>query len=133
MNEDERGLDHLMEQNETDLPFLSAYGGMGHAASHAPEAILEALVRYLSIGGCDVVQRGTEASFGFGSACLADEGCQVTIEGNALPLVPSDLMEDGFTNASLSSNRARVSVVFTRWGEGQRRFVERLVEHAHHS
>ena len=35
MDEDEmaRGLDHLMEQNETDLPFLASYGadmdGMG--------------------------------------------------------------------------------------------------------
>ena len=28
MDEDEmaRGLDHLMEQNETDLPFLASYG-----------------------------------------------------------------------------------------------------------
>ena len=28
MGKDTRGLDHLMEQNETELDFLSAYGGV---------------------------------------------------------------------------------------------------------
>ena len=31
-------LDHLMEQNETDLPFLSAYGG-----GEEPQAILKSI------------------------------------------------------------------------------------------
>ena len=40
MDEDEmaRGLDHLMEQNKTDLPFLASYGaemdGMGLSLIH---------------------------------------------------------------------------------------------------
>ena len=28
MPDDRRGLDHLMEQNETELGFLAAYGGV---------------------------------------------------------------------------------------------------------
>ena len=132
MSEDERGLDHLMEQNETDLPFLSAYGGLSQASSHTSEAILEALVRYLRAGGCHVDEQNEGVSFGFGSASSNEGGCQVSVEGDVLPLVPSDVIANGFANGFLSEDRRRVSVMLTDWGADQRRFIERLVEHALH-
>lgn len=60
MGEDRRGLDHLMEQNETELGFLSAYGGVDDASSSDGEAILAALKRFLTAGGvaCQEVERG---------------------------------------------------------------------------
>ena len=34
MGSEGRGLDHLMEQNDTELAFLSAYGGVDDAVSY---------------------------------------------------------------------------------------------------
>ena len=130
MSEDERGLDHLMEQNETELPFLSAYGGTEGTSSAIPTSILEALVRYLKAGGGDVVQHEGTVEFGFGQASITQQGCLVVVEGEALPLVASDMMAEGFVNGTLAKDRSQVSVVLTDWGAEQRRFIERLVENA---
>ena len=45
MSTDGRGLDHLMEQNDTELDFLSAYGGVGDAEQADGAALLSALHR----------------------------------------------------------------------------------------
>jgi len=129
MGEDRRGLDHLMEQNETELGFLSAYGGVDDASSSDGEAILAALKRFLTAGGvaCQEVERGLH--FAFGSASVEDNGCRFHAKGSWLPLVESDLRSTGFVAHDLATDRSSVSVCFTQWTVDQRRFVERLVEH----
>ncbi len=127
--EDGRGLDHLMEQNEAELSFLSAYGGVDSAKGEDGQAILEALMRFMRAGGltCDLVEN--EVHFDFGTARAEPDGCTVTCKGTHLPLVSSDLHCPGFHNGKLSKKRDKVSVRFTSWTQEHRRFLERLVEH----
>ena len=53
MGKDGRGLDHLMEQNETELDFLSAYGGVDDGQKGDGHALLSALQRFLRAGGLE--------------------------------------------------------------------------------
>ena len=110
MNEDARGLDHLMEQNETELDFLSAYGGVDDGAKGDGHALLAALQRFLRAGGLEATLVGSTLEFSWGSA-------------------QADLMVAGFSDGHLSDERGQVSVLLTAWSIEQRRFVERLVEH----
>ena len=48
MSTDGRGLDHLMEQNDTELDFLSAYGGVDDGQQSDGAALLAALQRFES-------------------------------------------------------------------------------------
>ena len=69
MSTDGRGLDHLMEQNDTELDFLSAYGGVGDAEQADGAALLSALHRFLRAGGmkCDTgVNHDLRCRFGDG-------------------------------------------------------------------
>ena len=129
MGEDRRGLDHLMEQNETELGFLSAYGGVDDGSSSDGEAILAALKRFLVAGGVDVQEVSNGVTFAFGSAAVDPQGCRFEAKGTALPLVESDVRGNAFLAHALASDRSTVSVCFTQWTMDQRRFVERLVEH----
>ena len=45
-----RDFDHLIEQNSTELTFLSAYGGLASEATDSA-AIFLAIKRFLSAGG----------------------------------------------------------------------------------
>lgn len=101
-----RNLDDLIEQNETDLGFLSAYGG-----GETPEAILEH------------IQNISNEHF---ELKITAEGVMVKMVAKNLPLVASDLQRRGFLNAKL--NKKRVEVTICDWGADQRRFIERLVE-----
>ncbi len=101
-------LDHLMEQNETDLPFLSAYGG-----GEEPQVILQS-IKEISGDHFDLE--------------LCDEGVIVNFTSNHLPLVNSDIKSRGFSNGTLSKNRSKLSVTINQWGPEQRRLIERLVE-----
>ncbi len=129
MTDDRRGLDHLMEQNETELGFLSAYGGADDGANSDGEAVLSALKRFLTAGGvrCETVD--SKLRFPFGSASATEDGCVFTAKGVHLPLVQSDLHASGFLRPELANDRSTVTVVLTMWTMDQRRFVERLVEH----
>ena len=53
MTSDGRGLDHLMEQNDTELDFLAAYGGVDDGQKSDGAALLSALHRYLKAGGLE--------------------------------------------------------------------------------
>ena len=132
MSSDGRGLDHLMEQNDTELDFLAAYGGVddGHKSDGA--ALLSALHRYLKAGGLRGDLDGSRLDFDGGHAVAEANGCRFTLTGTHLPLVASDLTGLGFTEGSLDKARTSVSVLFTAWTADQRRFVERLVEHRLH-
>tara|TARA_B100000700_G_scaffold7411_1_gene7917 strand:- start:3322 stop:3651 length:330 start_codon:yes stop_codon:yes gene_type:complete len=101
-----RDLDHLIEQNETDLGFLSAYGG-GESSEELHRLIQEAICDDMKI---EVVELGI--SF------------VLTLPN--LPLVASDIERRGFLNGKLDENG--VEVIITDFGPEQRRFIERLVE-----
>lgn len=131
MSEDhpkQRDLDHLMEQNSTELGFLSAYGGTSMEGDGAP--LLAALTRFLKAGQVAVEEASkSEITFGFGSATVVETGCKVVFEGENLPLVPSDIQQVGFAHGTLAKNRKHCEVVLIEWGFEQRRFIERLTEH----
>ena len=101
-----RGLDHLIEQNETDLGFLSAYGG-----GESPEELL----RLVSQSICYEMK-----------LAAVEHGVKFTLKMANLPLVNSDIHRRGFVNGEL--NDSGVTVTITDFGPEQRRFIERLVE-----
>ena len=129
MGKDTRGLDHLMEQNETELDFLSAYGGVDDGQKGDGQAVLAALQRFFRAGGVDVQLKDSTLEFAWGSAHAEEDGCRLVVKGLHLPLVESDLMAAGFSDGHLNDERSEVSVLLTAWSMEQRRFVERLVEH----
>jgi hypothetical protein len=129
MPKDHRGLDHLMEQNEAELDFLSAYGGVDDGQGSDGEAIVAALERFLKAGGITCAVSKGELKFAFGTATVDENGCHVRVQGAHLPLVTSDLHGPGFNQPQLSHDRSEVTVCLTRWGLEQRRFIERMVEH----
>jgi len=129
MKGDARGLDHLMEQNDTELDFLSAYGGVDDGTKGDGHALLAALQRFLRAGGIEVDVEDSTLNFAWGSASAEDGGCRFIATGDRLPLVQSDLMLAGFSEGQLNSKRSKVSVLLTSWSAEQRRFIERLVEH----
>lgn len=132
MSENGRGLDHLMEQNDTELDFLSAYGDAGGSSTTNGGSILEALARFLRAGGCTVVEVEGGIDFDWGTARAEDEGCHVHVRGKHLPLVSSDVLAAGFARGEVHPNRHEVEVTLTDWSSTQRRFIERLVEHKQH-
>lgn len=58
----QRDLDHLMEQNDTELTFLSAYGGTTLEGDGAP--LMAALKRFLNAGNV-VVHASKEDEISF--------------------------------------------------------------------
>ncbi len=132
MGTDGRGLDHLMEQNEAELGFLSAYGGVDGGSQTDGASLLSALHRFLKAGGMPSTLEGTRLSFEAGHAEAEEHGCRFSFKGSHLPLVASDMKSSGFAEGELSADRTEVNVVFTAWSMDQRRFVERLVEHHVH-
>ena len=129
MGKDGRGLDHLMEQNETELDFLSAYGGVDDGKKGDGHALLSALQRFLRAGGLEAELNDSILNFAWGSARAEEDGCRLVVSGDHLPLVDSDLMVAGFSDGHLNAERSEVSVLLTAWSMEQRRFIERLVEH----
>ena len=132
MSTDGRGLDHLMEQNEAELGFLSAYGGVDGGSQTDGASLLSALHRFLKAGGMPSTLEGARLSFEAGHAEAEEHGCRFSFKGSHLPLVASDMKTSGFAEGKLSEDRNEVNVVFTAWSMDQRRFVERLVEHHVH-
>ena len=101
-----RGLDHLIEQNATELGFLSAYGG-GESPEELLELISKSIVSEIQLS-------------------LHEDGVIFELIKENLPLVPSDLLRRGFQDGKLT--KEGVTVVITDFGPEQKRFVERLVE-----
>ncbi|MDB3858806.1 hypothetical protein N9289_02205 [Candidatus Poseidonia sp.] len=132
MTDDERGLDHLMEQNEAELSFLSAYGGVEGNRDVDSSSILGALKRFLQAGGIACEGDDSAITFACGEASASSDGCQFIFNGEDLPLVQSDLIATGFDKGNLASDRSRVCVYIFDWSAQQRRFIERLVEHHLH-
>ena len=123
-----RDLDHLMEQNDTELSFLSAYGGVSNDVED-PTSILSAVKRFLKAGGVKFDEKKQRIEFQFGYAKCVDNGCKIYFKGSSLPLVKSDLMQNGFIDGKLPVRRGSCTVTLQAWEVEQRRFIERIVEH----
>lgn len=127
-----RDLDHLMEQNSTELDFLSAYGGSSSEGDGA--AIFAALRRFLKAGGVHTTlnKKETSLNFNFGKASIEKNGCLISFKGKNLPLVTSDVQQAGFAQGTMTKTRSSCKVTMVEWGLEQRRFIERLVEYLNH-
>ena len=88
MSENGRGLDHLMEQNDTELDFLSAYGDAGGSSTVNGASILEALTRFLRAGGCTVVEVDAGIDFDWGTAVSTMKDAVCTCAANTFPWWP---------------------------------------------
>ncbi len=60
-----RGLDHLIEQNSTELEFLSAYGSGAVESDVDANSLLDALVRFLKAGQVKTKQSKGKVTFSF--------------------------------------------------------------------
>ena len=123
-----RDLDHLMEQNDTELSFLSAYGGLSNDEED-PSSIYSAVKRFLKAGGVIFEENKQRINFEFGYAQCVKNGCKIYFKGRSLPLVNSDLMQNGFIDGKLPVRRGSCTVTIQSWEVEQRRFIERIVEH----
>ena len=104
-----RGLDDLLEQNETDLGFLSAYGG-GESPDELLVLIQAAICSEMKVE-------------------VVEDGVLLKLKKKNLPLVPSDVERRGFRDGKIDTKG--VEVIITDLGPEQRRFIERLVEFIH--
>jgi len=131
MDEEEmaRGLDHLMEQNETDLPFLASYGADMDGMGIDVEALFSGVEAFLSSRRIEF--EIDEERIKYHSTCISkhSDGLLIEIEHEHLPLVHSDLDRVGFFQGMLHADKSKLSVVLQMWGGEHRRFLERLIEH----
>lgn len=120
-----RGLDDLLDDNDVDLPFLSAYGEAsgehieGSLVTTGPQDLHEAMARHM---GGEIPDKLVLQ--------ITEDGVLLNISTeNPLPLVPSDLAMPGFENGELSADRSSASVLITAWGIEVRRLLDRLSEY----
>lgn len=123
-----RGLDHLMEQNATDLPFLASYGAEMDGASIDVEALFSGVEAFLSSRRVEFEVNEDSITYHATRISKHEEGLLITIELEHLPLVHSDLDRVGFIEGRLNEDRSGLSVILQMWGSEHRRFLERLVE-----
>ena len=123
-----RDFDHLIEQNSTELSFLSAYGGLASDTADST-GIFSAIKRFMAAGGVEFFESKEKLEFEFGYVKIVDNGVKVHVKGKSLPLVASDLTQAGFVDGKLPARRGSCTVTLQDWDIEQRRFVERLVEH----
>ena len=123
-----RGLDHLMEQNATDLPFLASYGAEMDGASIDVEALFSGVEAFLSSRRVEFKVNEDSITYHATRISKHEEGLLITIELEHLPLVHSDLDRVGFIEGRLNEDRSGLSVILQMWGSEHRRFLERLVE-----
>ena len=123
-----RGLDHLMEQNATDLPFLASYGAEMDGASIDVEALFTGVEAFLSSRRVEFEVNEDSITYHATRITKHEEGLLITIELEHLPLVHSDLDRVGFIEGRLNEDRSGLSVILQMWGSEHRRFLERLVE-----
>lgn len=131
MDEEEtaRGLDHLMEQNETELPFLASYGADVDGMGIDVDALFSGVEAFLS--SRRVKFEMNEECIKYNSTYITkhEDGLLIEIEHEHLPLVNSDLDRVGFVQGRLHADKSKLSVILQMWGGEHRRFLERLVEH----
>ena len=120
-----RGLDHLIEQNSTELDFLSAYVGPEEVDS---QQIFAGILRFCERLSVEFESKEEELIFAFGSVNITDSGVRIEFFGQNLPLVESDMMQVGMLEGELDDDRSRCTVTIIEWRNVQQRFMERLFE-----
>ena len=123
-----RGLDHLMEQNATDLPFLASYGAEMDGMDIDVEALFSGVETFLASRRVDFEINDNRITYHATCITKHEEGLLINIEHDHLPLVHSDLDRVGFVEGRLNDDRSSLSVILQMWGSEHRRFLERLVE-----
>jgi len=123
-----RGLDHLMEQNATDLPFLASYGAEMDGMDIDVEALFSGVEAFLASRRVDFEINDDSITYHATRITKHEEGLLINIEHDHLPLVHSDLDRVGFVEGRLNDDRSSLSVILQMWGSEHRRFLERLVE-----
>lgn len=119
-----RGLDHLIEQNATELGFLDAYGS-------TPEEALGEIFDAACHALADLKGVKAEGTYEAEGILLQreDDGTRFTWSAPHLPLVASDLRRPGMREGVLSDARDKAEVIFVDWTHEVRRCLERAVEH----
>ena len=69
-----RDFDHLIEQNSTELDFLSAYGGLTSDSTDVA-GIFSAIKRFLKAGGVEFTESETKLTLDFGYVQQVENGC----------------------------------------------------------
>ena len=123
-----RGLDHLMEQNATDLPFLASYGAEMDGMDIDVEALFSGVEAFLSSRRVKFDSDEDSIIYHATRITKHEEGLLINIDHDHLPLVHSDLDRVGFVEGRLNDDRSSLSVILQMWGSEHRRFLERLVE-----
>jgi len=142
-----RGLDDLLAQHDTDLPFLDAYGagqsGEGEDGEQGsilppgtgrdpPEQVLSVIIRLLRAEGMTLTTDDGAVIEGCLAAKITEDGVVLEVQtgGNiCLPLVASDLGEPGLDAGKLAKDRKTAQVTIVQWGSPARRLLTRLCEH----
>jgi hypothetical protein len=123
---DERGLDHLIEQNSTELGFLDAYGTED---SMSNEVILEGISSFLTKEKVTFSKEEYSITHDMGSFSSSSEGGIVfQFNGKSLPVVPSDFEWANIANGVIQQKKG-VSGELYSWDSRTARFFTRLFEH----
>ena len=117
-----RGLDHLMEQNETDLPFLASYGAEMDGVGIDVDALFSGVEAFLSSRRIEF--EINDDCIKYNSTCISkhEEGLHIEVEHADLPLVHSDLDRVGFFQGTLHEDKSKLSVILQMWGGEHRLF-----------
>ncbi len=127
IQDDDRGLDHLIEQNSTELGFLEAYGSEDEMSN---DAILEAIRLFLEKENIEFENKDNGIKHVLGTFQSSDEG-GVSFEflGTSFPLVPSDFEYTDIANGLINSKKKCVQGELFDWSDRSKRFFSRLFEH----
>ena len=74
-----RDFDHLIEQNSTELSFLSAYGGLASDAADST-GIFSAIKRFMAAGGVEFSGSKEKLEFEFGYVKIVENGVKVLLQ-----------------------------------------------------
>lgn len=127
IQDDDRGLDHLIEQNSTELGFLDAYGSENEMSN---DDILEAVRLFLESENVGHENKDNGIKHDFGTFQSSDEG-GVSFEflGTSFPLVPSDFSYADIANGLVNTKKKCVQGELFEWSSRSVRFFSRLIEH----
>ena len=71
----------MIEQNSTELTFLSAYGGLATEATDTT-AVFSAVKRFISAGGVKFSESNNELILEYGYVKIVDNGVKIHIKGS---------------------------------------------------